>query len=191
MRVFGIYNRGAMKDPGDARGFHLGTYRRALRRVPAADVGTTSQTMQAKYRILSLDTCRFWTRFAWVFHRGERPPGYKGVAGDTGIVFTPFGLARWSRDEFIAEGYFPRWPVLLWGMFSLYFLLVGLDAAWRAYAAGGVIQVALSLVQSTLPFFMGAYWWDRESRLFRAIAEEVAKDLERENDHDAEQGVAG
>jgi hypothetical protein len=75
-------------------------------------------------------------------------------------------------------------------MFSLGFLVIGLDVAWRSYAAGGVIQVALSLVPGTLPFVIGAYWWNRESWLFRAIAEEVANDLQRENHHDAEQGVA-
>jgi hypothetical protein len=196
LRSFAAYprcsasNRGAMKDPGDARGFHLGTYRRALRHVPALEVGTTRQTMQAEYRILSPDTCRFWTRFPWVFPRGERPPEYKGVAGETPIFFTPFGLAKWSRGEFVAEGYFPRWSVLLWGMFSLFFLLIGLDAAWRSYGAGGAINFTLSLAPGILPCVIGAYWWNRESWLFRAIAEEVADDLERENRRDAEQGVA-
>jgi hypothetical protein len=144
--------------------------------------------MQAEYRILCHNECRFWTRFPWAFSRGERPAGYKGVAGDTPIFFTPYGVANWSEGEFRAEGYFPRLSVLLWGAFSAFFLLAGVEVALRDFRLGRAVEAVLSLATSVLPIVGGAYWWNRETWLFRAIAEEVAKDLERDNRGDAEQG---
>jgi hypothetical protein len=176
-----------MNDPGSTRGFPIGTYRTSLRRVPRVQVGNLGKTMQAEYRILSADRCRFWTRFPWAFPQGERPPGYKGVVGDIGVLFSPFGVARWAGHEFRAQGYLSRWRVLLCGGFTAFFFIAGVDAVWRDLLLDKGASALVGLASSVLPAFIGAFWWHQEECLFRAIAQEVANDLERENLGDAEQ----
>jgi hypothetical protein len=156
----------------------VGAYRRTLRAVPAVGMGAERKTMQAEYQVVAEGLCKFRTRFPWVFPGGERPPGYKGVAGNVGVMFAPRGFARWAGQQYEADGVFPYWRVVSLGGFAVLFLSVGVEAAWREYVMGNWFRWTTSLALSAIPLVLGAFWWQREVRLFRAIAEEIAQDLE-------------
>jgi hypothetical protein len=134
--------------------------------------------MQARYRVVSDAVCTFSMRFPSSFRRGERPVGYKGVVGTFPTMFSPFGISRWEDGVFEAAAYVPWARVLLPGVITAVVLYWGTSAAYGALSSGGYIRGVLIFLASFIPLAYGLWHWDQDMALFRAMADEIARDLE-------------
>jgi hypothetical protein len=126
--------------------------------------------------------------------------GYKGVVGSYPTLFFPHGKARWKDGLYEADAFIPTWRLALLSGFAVVFLVMGASSALHRWESGGglnakLLDTTIAFLVSLIPILVGLWWWsDHDSQLFRAMAEEVAKELEETSPGpkkgDAQQEVA-